>query len=78
MRYNVSFFGAIFLFIQHLSAQTPDHIIKQSTDKFIQVRDFKSNVVVEFNIPSINLPSMSGKVFYRAPEKYKVKLMNIN
>ncbi len=42
--------------------------------KFSAVKDFSAAVKIDFDLPSIKLEAMSGNVFFRAPDRYKVKL----
>ena len=66
------------LFFGFLSnAQTANQILFRSVRQFEQVNDFKSKLEVDFQLPSINIQKMEGKVFYRKPDKYKVKLTGV-
>ena len=65
----------IFGFISN--AQTANQILFRSVRQFEQVNDFKSKLEVDFQLPSINIQKMEGKVFYRKPDKYKVKLTGV-
>jgi hypothetical protein len=42
--------------------------------KFSAVKDFSAVVKIDFDLPSIKLEPMSGNVFFRSPDRYKVKL----
>ncbi len=57
--------------------QQANTLIKSVSEKFSQVKNFKSNVNIDFDIPSINMEKMNGKVFYKAPNKFKVKLSGV-
>lgn len=71
-----SFF--LFTWIANVAlAQQAKPLIKSVNENFSKVKNFKSNVNIDFDIPSINMEKMSGKVFYKAPNKFKVKLSGV-
>lgn len=58
-------------------AQTPNTLIRMVCDKFSEIKNFRSDVDIAFDIPSINMQKMSGKVLYKTPKKFRVKLSGI-
>jgi len=60
-----------------LNAQTANQILWKTYDNFSKVKTFKSKVHVDFNIPSINIDTMSGRSFFKAPSKFRVKFSGI-
>jgi hypothetical protein len=60
-----------------LSAQSANQILWKTYDNFSKVKTFKSKVHVDFNIPSINIDTMSGRSFFKAPSKFRVKFNGI-
>ena len=77
MRKFITLFVVIFVTVFGLYAQTPQQLISKLCSKFSMVKDFKSDVGIEFMIPSIKLEKMSGKVYYKQPDQYKVKLTGV-
>lgn len=67
-----------FFFIKSfLFSQTPNTLIRRVCDRFNEVKNFRSDVDIDFDIPSINMQKMSGKVLYKAPKKFRVRLTGI-
>jgi len=60
-----------------LRAQSANQILWKAYDNFSKVKTFKSKVHVDFNIPSINIDTMSGRSYFKAPSKFRVKFNGI-
>ena len=60
-----------------LSAQTPNQMLYKAHRQFSSVKTFKSNVHIKFNLPSISIEDMSGKAYYKAPSKFRVRMKGI-
>ncbi len=58
-------------------AQSANQLLLATYNKFSQVKNFSGNVHVDFDLPSINLDKMDGKVYYKAPSKFRVKLTGV-
>jgi outer membrane lipoprotein-sorting protein len=58
-------------------AQTANQILVGSYLKFSSVQNFSGKVHIDFNLPSINIDKMDGKVYYKAPKKFRVKMTGI-
>lgn len=63
--------------IQVCTAQSANQLLLATHKKFSQVQNFSGKVHVDFDLPSINLDKMDGKVYYKAPSKFRVKLTGI-
>lgn len=58
-------------------AKSTNQLINEVTQKFTSIKNFKSDIDIHFNIPSINISEMKGKVFYASPNKFKIKLSGV-
>lgn len=62
----------------NLSAQLgPKALIHEVNRKFAQVKDYSANLNMQFNIPAIKLDPVNGKVYYKAPDKFRIKATGI-
>jgi len=59
------------------SAQTPNQIINTVNERFEKINDYKADVTVTCNIPSIKIDPIKVKVIYKEPAKFKVKAAGI-
>lgn len=60
-----------------LQAQTPNQILYKAHQQFARVKSFKSEVNIYFDLPSVSIEDMSGKAFYKAPSKFRIRLKGI-
>jgi len=60
-----------------VSGQTPTQIIHTVNQRFSTVSDYKADVHVLCNIPAIKIDAINAKVFYKRPDKFKVKAAGI-
>lgn len=72
-------FVLLFLVLTPFAAQTqnPKALMYQCFTKFSQLYDFKSDVVIQFDVPRVNIQQTKGKLFYKKPNKFRIKLMGI-
>ncbi len=61
----------------YLQAQTPNQTLHKAYQQFGKVKSFKSEVKIYFDLPSVSIEDMSGKAFYKAPSKFRVRLKGI-
>lgn len=52
-------------------------IISGVNKKFAQVNDYTADVFMAFNIPGVKIKSLSGKAFYKKPDKFRIKAKGI-
>jgi len=72
------FFSFILLFAMHnATAQLPGAMLKAAYNKFATVKNFKGHLNVDFDIPTISIEKMSGTVYYKWPDKFRVKLTGV-
>lgn len=69
----------ILIFIVSLKtfSQNPAELLLKCSGKFDRVKSFKCHTHIDFDIPSINIDSMSGKAFYKSPDKFRIKFSGI-
>jgi outer membrane lipoprotein-sorting protein len=58
-------------------SQSAADIVKKSHSQFKKLASYTSDVNFVFDIPSVNVKNLSGKVYYKSPDKYRVKLEGI-
>lgn len=58
-------------------AQTPKQIIAQVNQNFSRVKDYAADINMKFQIPGVNIEPVSGKVYYKTPDKFRVKAKGI-
>ena len=66
-----------FLSVLQAQAQTPNQILNKSWQQFSRIKSFKSEINIYFNLPSVSIEDMSGKAFYKAPSKFRIRLKGI-
>ncbi len=71
----------LLLFTIHYStftfSQTPNQIINTVNERFSKVNDYRADVNVKCEIPSIKIDAINAKVIYRKPDKFKIKSTGI-
>lgn len=60
-----------------LVAQTPNQIINTVTQRFAKVNDYTADINVACKITFIKIEPINAKVFYKRPDKFKVKSTGI-
>jgi hypothetical protein len=75
MRY--SFFIALFLLSISASAQSPKQILAKVNQKFAKVNDYSANIHLQFDLPSVNMQPIDGKVFFKKPAKFRIRTKGI-
>lgn len=59
------------------SAQSPKQILAKVNEKFAKVNDYSANIHLQFELPSINLQPIDGKVFFKKPAKFRIRTKGI-
>ena len=59
------------------TAQLPGATLKAAYNKFATVKNFKGHLDVGFDIPTITIEKMSGSVYYKWPDKFRVRLTGV-
>jgi outer membrane lipoprotein-sorting protein len=57
--------------------QSASDLVKKSYNQFKKLNSYSSDVSFIFDIPSVNIKNQNGKIYYKSPDKYRVKLDGI-
>ncbi len=52
-------------------------LIREINKKFAQVNDYTANVFMKFDIPGVKMNSLNGKVFFKSPNKFRIRTKGI-
>ena len=75
MKYYIVF---LFFFItQCIYGQSASEIVKRSYNQFKKLSSYSNDVSFIFDIPAVNIKNLNGKVYYKSPDKYRVKVDGI-
>lgn len=58
-------------------AQTPKQVIQKVSTTFNKVADYSADINMQFNIPAVKMEPISGKVYYKKPDKFRIKTKGI-
>jgi hypothetical protein len=58
-------------------AQDARQLLREVNKKFVMLNSYHADVLMNFNIPSVKMKSLKGKVFYKKPNKFRVKANGI-
>lgn len=67
----------VITFVFGCSAQTSKELIAKVNKNFSQVKDYSADLAMNFAIPGVNIEPISGKVFYKQPDKFRVRTKGI-
>lgn len=70
-------FISIFFFQTITNAQDAKTLIASVNKKFASVQDYKANVYLKFALPGIRLKDIYGRVYYKKPNKLRIKAKGI-
>lgn len=59
------------------TAQSPKHTLALVNQKFGKVNDYSANIHLQFNLPSVNMQPIDGKVFFKKPSKFRIRTKGI-
>jgi len=63
----------LFLNIFLFSDDSIDKYLKETNDKFNAINDYRVDMIVSLDIPAFRMPKKKYKVYYKKPDKIKVK-----
>ena len=70
-------FKILFLFLlanaNALSKNNPEYIIKKTDDQFREINNYQVDMVISIAIPAFRMPKKKYKVYFKQPDKIKVK-----
>ena len=52
-------------------------LIRDLNKKFNQVEDYTARVQMKFNIPGVRMNNMSGNVFFKRPDRFRIRTKGI-
>lgn len=55
----------------------PKELIRALNLKFSQVNDYTAHIDMKFDIPGVKMNKMSGKVFFKKPDRFKIRTKGI-
>jgi len=65
-------------FCLHVSAtDDPKMLIRELNKKFRAVQDYTARVRMEFDIPGVKMNTMNGKVFFKRPDRFRIRTKGI-
>lgn len=67
----------LFMSIQGIAQDNPKDLIRILNRKFNLVQDYTADVSMKFDIPNVKMKNMNGKVFFKRPNKFRVKAKGI-
>ncbi len=70
-------FKILFLFLltnsNAFSNENPEYIIKKTDDQFREINNYQVDMVISIAIPAFRMPKKKYKVYFKQPDKIKVK-----
>ena len=70
-------FKILFLFLlansNAFSNNNPEYIIKKTDDQFKEINNYQVDMVISITIPAFRMPKKKYKVYFKQPDKIKVK-----
>lgn len=60
-----------------VSAQQPAQVLGAAYKNFKRLNDYSANVKMDFDIPSVSIKSIEGKVFFKQPSRFRIKTNGI-
>ncbi|MFN8287711.1 MAG: hypothetical protein U0V74_13195 [Chitinophagales bacterium] len=65
------------LFTECVMAQQPAQTVNAAYKNFKRLKDYSANVKMDFDIPSVRIKSIEGKVYFKQPNRFRVKTNGI-
>ena len=66
-------FSATLLSLLFCNGEQVNRYVKETNDKFNSIEDYQVQMVVKLDVPAFRMPKKRYKVFYKKPDKIKVK-----
>jgi hypothetical protein len=77
MRLFIAFFLSFIYIHSNANPKDPKWLIRQINAKFDAVQNYTANVDMQFAIPGVRMSKMNGKVFFKQPDKFRIKAKGI-
>lgn len=68
---------ALCLLISARAEQSPQQLISAVYHSFHRVVDYSADVRMDFDIPSVRIKSLGGRVFFKQPDRFRVRTSGI-
>lgn len=68
---------ALCLLISARAEQSPQQLISAVYHSFHRVVDYSADVRMDFDIPSVRIKSLAGRVFFKQPDRFRVRTSGI-
>ncbi|GMU87173.1 MAG: hypothetical protein AMXMBFR48_24140 [Ignavibacteriales bacterium] len=72
-RTNVLSLIAIFFFTVSFHAQDAKSILEKVKDRYNKIQDYSADITVDIDIDFLKTPKVTGKLFFKQPNKMKIK-----
>jgi hypothetical protein len=70
-------FMFLFIISSSVFSQSPKQRLALVNQKFAKVNDYSATIHLQFNLPSINMEAIDGKVFFKKPSRFRIKTKGI-
>ncbi len=77
MKKSLLLIVSVLLFATAAHAQEAKDLITAVNKKFEAVKDYNADVSMKFDLPGIKLNALKGKVYYKKPNKFRIKAKGI-
>jgi hypothetical protein len=74
---QIGLFVFLFLSINTFAQEDAKSLIRSLNKKFSLLNDYQANIAMHFQIPGVKMKDMKGKVFFKQPNKFKIKAKGI-
>jgi hypothetical protein len=74
---QIGLFVFLFLSINTFAQEDAKSLIRSLNKKFSLLNDYQANIAMHFQIPGVKMNDMKGKVFFKQPNKFKIKAKGI-
>ncbi|MBL7764692.1 MAG: hypothetical protein JNJ58_01260 [Chitinophagaceae bacterium] len=74
---SVTLFFLLIISSSCFAGDDPGTLIRNLNKKFKLINDYTAQVYMQFDIPGVKMKSMNGKVFYKQPDKFRIKAKGI-
>lgn len=74
---QIGLFVFLFLSINTFAQEDAKFLIRSLNKKFSLLNDYQANIAMHFQIPGVKMNDMKGKVFFKQPNKFKIKAKGI-
>lgn len=70
---NILFLLLALSYVPSVAAQDAQKILEKVKDRYNKVRDYTADITVDINIEFLKTPKVVGKLFFKQPDKMRIK-----